>query len=66
MASELKRNGETVAMVFMVDTYAWYPNALTNGKELMRKTAELNLKLTEKYVVTKEINFLYYINQPVA
>ncbi len=51
MASELKRNNETVAMVFMVDTYAWFPKALTNSSEYIKKYAEENLKSVEKLVV---------------
>lgn len=51
MASELKRNNETVAMVFMVDTYGWHPKALTYSSEFMEKSTDYNLKLTEKYVV---------------
>ncbi|XP_028418839.1 uncharacterized protein LOC114544380 [Dendronephthya gigantea] len=61
MASELKRNGETVAMVFMVDTFAWHPKALTNGKELMRKTTELTLKSTEKYVTRRLLEKIAFV-----
>ncbi|XP_028397228.1 non-reducing polyketide synthase cla3-like [Dendronephthya gigantea] len=55
MASELKRNNETVAMVCMVDTYGWHPKALANSNEFVRKFAEHKLKLTEKYVTRKLI-----------
>jgi thioesterase domain-containing protein len=51
MASELKRNNEIVAMVFMVDTYAWFPKALTNCSEYIKKCAEINLKSMKKLVV---------------
>ena len=51
MASELIRNSETVAMVFMVDTYPWFPKALTNCSEFITKCAELNLKILETDVV---------------
>ena len=51
MASELKRNNEIVTMVFMVDTYAWFPKALTNSSEYIKKCAEKNLKSMEKRVV---------------
>ena len=51
MASELKRKNETVAMVFMVDTYAWFPKALTNCSEYITKCTEVNLKSTQKLVV---------------
>ena len=52
MASELKRNNETAAMVFMVDTYPWFPKALTNYTNLVKKCAEENLELTEEVVVS--------------
>ncbi|XP_028418020.1 uncharacterized protein LOC114542749 [Dendronephthya gigantea] len=61
MASELKRDGETVAMVFMVDTFAWHPKALTNGKEFMRKITELTLKSTEKYVTRRLLEKIAFV-----
>ena len=51
MASELKRNNETVAMVFMVDTYAWFPESLPNCSGYIKKYAEVNLKSRQKLVV---------------
>jgi thioesterase domain-containing protein len=51
MASELTRNNESVAMVFMVDTYPWFPKALTNCSEYITKCVELNLKILEMHVV---------------
>ncbi|CAB4025205.1 Phthiocerol synthesis polyketide synthase type I, partial [Paramuricea clavata] len=54
MASELKRNNETVAMVFMVDTYAWFPKALTNCREYVTTCTEQNLKSTKKLVVVSK------------
>ncbi len=59
MASELKKNNETVAMVFMVDTYAWFPNALTNCSEFITKCTELNLKSLEKRVVNIHFCIVY-------
>jgi hypothetical protein len=55
MASELKRSyNETVAMVFMVDTFPWFPKALTNCTEYITKCGEENLKSTKKL----EVNIL--------
>ena len=44
MASELKRKRETVAMVFMVDTYSWFPEGLPHHSAFVEKYAERNLK----------------------
>ena len=55
MASELKRNNETVAMVFMVDTYAWFPKALTSCSEYIKKCTLKNMESAEKFVVSLQI-----------
>ena len=52
IASELRRKNETVAMVFMVDTYPWFSKALTNCSEYITKYSELILKKMQTSVVT--------------
>jgi thioesterase domain-containing protein len=58
MASDLKRSNETVAMVFMIDTYAWFPKALTNCSEYLRKGAVENMKSAETFVVNLHTHYL--------
>ena len=61
MASELRRKNETVAMVFMVDTYSWFPKALTNCNEYITKCTEINLKKLQTHVVNiLDFSFVYY------
>ena len=52
MASELKRKNETVAMVFMVDTYSWFPKDLPHHSEYIGKYTEKNLKKMETSTVS--------------
>ena len=63
IASELRRKNETVAMVFMVDTYAWFSKGLTNCSEYITKYIELNVKKMQTSVVT--IVAFFYLRSPV-
>lgn len=45
MACVLKRNDETVAMLVMLDTFAWIPKALRHCNEYMAKCAEMTANM---------------------
>ena len=51
MASELKRNNETAAMVFMVDTYPWFPRAWPKYSQFVSEGGEETLKSAEEILV---------------
>lgn len=62
MASQLKRNNETVLMLLMVDTYAWFPNSLLYAKDFFYNQAEVNLKNATEIVV----NIMLYFERHCA
>ncbi|XP_046846808.1 non-reducing polyketide synthase PKS16-like [Xenia sp. Carnegie-2017] len=66
MASQLKRNNETVLMLLMVDTYAWFPNSLLYAKDFFYNQAEGNLKNAMEIVVRQLIEGFAYTSLGVT
>ena len=58
MASELTRNDEDVAMLFLVDTSAWFPKSLAHGREIFLSYTEMYMNPLKEIVVIKNLLLL--------
>ena len=61
MASELTRNDEDVAMLFLVDTSAWFPKSLAYGREIFLSYAEMYTNPMKETVIKQMIEKMAFV-----